>query len=457
MNMASMQKSPLKKITMVLSVVIVVALLATWLSSLINATPKQTMWRPTQSQLSWFNGPMYALSQTLPIAYPKTPIQLHKRWHPEVPDTQEDGFDMDKPRSAKSTMAIAASVASLEDESIANVFDWVAQGNHLMLPYQKDNDSITQILKQLGIQAIDVQKPKSSNDADIRQRCQIEAKQRQALINRADVTTHNSDQDVQNTLKRCYASLNRVTLNQEPLFFYSDANGLVRFESLKKKNKSVLNQSTGANGSQWITLRYGQGSLTFISDMQMFDNPIMPQLNSMDLSRYDHMEIANMWLLPASEVILTSQLENHNEGMPLVTPDWLRLLRFAPLFVALMVLATILLFWHYRYPRGVRHELPKLEQRQWLMHLSGAGEFIQRTHAKEAMLQQWQDDLFIQLQKRFVQWPYLSTKQRVALLRKTWSISPLAIDLWCQPIPNRIHNKDWLTYLKAHQQIKKVL
>ncbi len=387
-------------------------------------------------------GDFLALSKTLAIAYPKAKIEKIKTWEiPEFSKTEQIVW-----------------IATNEDENEQNtqaLLDWVEEeGHHVVLEFNQEQHANHEIAKKLGVSVISPEKLIAPDKVTIN-RCQQEEKRREKLIKQADP----SDTIHVDTEKNCPNKLNWIQFDEKNRFalFSNLQDTLPNFLQIAPAQKdNIVWQGSSPNGSHFVTLSKGLGRITFVADMHAFTNPTQPTYtNANGLDRYDHLQISNYLAKDYDHIVLAQRWNSQLPSLP--TPIWLKFFKTAPLLFALFILGILLLIWRNRYPHGVRFGINQLSERQWQQHLSAAGQFIAQQDSKEILLQEWQADLFKQLQLRFPQWQQLNHAEKIIIMKEKLSIPHRHASLWCQPIPEKMNDKDWISYLQAYQNIRKAL
>ncbi len=452
--------------------------LATWLFFHNYTITQQDKWEPaqidtsnTQSALQDFD--FLALSKTLPLAHPKSDIVFAPLWQgPKDPKTK-----------ANQLLWIRKNDNNIDDKNFATInqelLDWIAQGNQVILPLpsyaavataeqneeddkDKNQSATEQLAKLVGVSIQISDKTLVKNDLS-EARCLEEKNRYEAQLKLAPrfangKFTQDFNFDPETMMQNCRQGLSWLPIgNNQQLALYNQQthekkNAYLSVSADKQKN--IAWQDNGPYGSQMLSMRHGKGQITFIIDMDAFMTANLPIVDN-SLDKYDHLAIANYLSQNRPNILLVSRWRSTDALA--TTPLWKKTWDNTPWFVFLFFLTIVMIFWYHKLPKGIRYRLHPYSNRQWQQHLLAAGRFIEERKSKEALLEEWQQHLFKQWQRRYGNWHGLPLSDKMTLLEDSLKLPTDVIAMWCKPIPETLTRKEWFIYLQAYQMIRKAL
>lgn len=451
-----------RRILLIIGVVVllVIALLTWWFNANFRIVT-QNKWIPTQMDTSSAEAMLQdqgflALKKTLPIAHPKSDIVEVPVWKGPT----------DSKTKTNQLIWIRENINNEEDDNFETInqalLDWIAQGNQVILPLSSEESASAKLAELVGVSIKETDKALVRTDLS-EARCTQEKNRFEAQIKQAPVFGESKfaipfNFNAERMMQDCRQGLSWVAIgNNAQVALYNQyttkqSNSYLMVSADKQKNLAWKDKSP--YGSQMLSMRHGKGQITFVIDMEAFSTANLPVIGN-SLDKYDHLAIANYLSNNRPNILLASKWRSTD--IPASIPLWKKAWDNTPWFVFLFLLAFVMIFWHHKLPKGVRYRLHPYSNRQWQQHLLAAGQFIEERHSKEAVLEEWQQQLFKHWQRRYGHWHSLQSADRITLLKESLNLPTDVIVMWCKPIPEKLTRKEWFIYLQAYQMIRKAL
>ncbi|MFD1244690.1 DUF4350 domain-containing protein [Paralysiella testudinis] len=402
-------------------------------------------------------GRLFAVQKFLAKQAPALPQQSWRRWQSAA---KEGG------NTAAPVLLWVENVDRARAEDYDELLDWVAAGNHVVLPLLDEESSADAasevdtgaegglmnaqqyrqwLASRLGVR-IGTAAAANNKTGAVPAACQAAENQRQQA---ARATNHREDNKAApQRLAECAQQLNQIRLPEgRTLAWMAPATQTMLLNS----GKTALWQGEGASGSHIVRVAYGQGSVVLLSNWDALAAPQYPPADVSGLNQYDHAYLAAYLAQDKSAVWFVRQL---GSPPPIDTaPAWWRLWQAEPLLMGALVLLVAAGVWYLSMRMGALRQLPVPQERYLSEHLAAQGQFLARKPLRGAQLQWLQQQLWQQWQQQWAHWAQMDGQARMQAVCRHTGAPPAVVRLWLQPVPPQPTAAQWLAYLRSHQRI----
>lgn len=448
-------------ITAILVIVIII------IAPKIIKEPYRT-WRDDTLTKTFTESPYYGLSVFLKKLYPQTELRILPTFSEFG---QADGTD--------NAVIFVADANNADEATQKMLLDWVAAGNHLVLSADVYGDE--KLFPQLNL-TLERNEPSAEDKAeaermhgkqhlrwplfDIRDKrlaknippaIQTRCQQVWAAIeqNYSDMLLKNSSEERTEFLQECRLGLAALALPQapeRPLYLFSTAYRQDFVFHPEHAAVPVLMQAQSVYGTTLVRIPYGDGTITLSNNGDIFAHPGNPSRLNADITRFDNAYLAAYLAQGKSRIFILNSLENRPS--PNLLPFWAQLVKKEPLLSVVSFLLLVSIIWHQAKRLGGKRRYDARAERQLIAHFAAQGQFVWRMGEQRAVLDQFQQELWQEWQRKLAGYTFSNQSQKINLLHRITSVSKADIALWLQPIPATVRRRDLLRYLRAHQRIR---
>ncbi|MFP0193809.1 DUF4350 domain-containing protein [Pseudomonas sp. PHC1] len=214
-----------------------------------------------------------------------------------------------------------------------------------------------------------------------------------------------------------YPNLTKLYLEDEDAPAYAGFDTAFHLDDPKNLAQAWANS---AKATHMMQLPYGNGSITVVTDADLWKTPAIAQHD-------------NAWLLwyLSADTAVTLLYNTGHDGLP--TLLW----RYFPqAIVALLVLIGLWL-WHVGMRHGPVQKPVPIGRRQLMEHLRASAEFISRHNGQHSLLQALQQDVLRRARHRHPGFDQLNVAEQWLVLSRLTRQPTRAISQALSPVPKR--------------------
>lgn len=454
------------KITIALLLLLIVGVVVVLAVNIV--TKPYVHWVSTVEVQRKLQGDLFALEAFLQQQSPDTPVRKWRHWRQAL---RRSGGNEGP------VLLWLESTRRATEEEYASLFEWVEEGNHVVLPLpeaylsavaaqvsadeEADEEAATtgiteadyRLLLQeyLGLTLAAAAKDSALPLAEVQTACQAMVQGWHEAAAAVEDTIEETDEA--HALQRCQGHANRIKLPEgRTVVWYDGSATSERADTFKPvPGQTLLWQGEGVHGSRIVRVPYGEGSVIMVTYLKAWLPPQNPLADDSQINQFDHAYLAAYLAADKEAVWLVRDLGSKDDKA--AAPAWWRLWQAQPLLMFSLLLFLAAGVWHVAVRMGARRQLPLAQERDLSEHLRAQGRFESQMHARASQLAWMQQQLWQQWRQQWSHWPQMSAQERLQTVCRHSGLPPSVVHIWLEPLPAKIRHKDWLHYIRAHRRL----
>ncbi|MDF9774844.1 DUF4350 domain-containing protein [Pseudomonas baetica] len=214
-----------------------------------------------------------------------------------------------------------------------------------------------------------------------------------------------------------YPELTKLYLENEDAPAYAGFNTAFHLEDPKNLAQAWANS---ARATHMMQLRHGRGSITVVTDADLWKTPAIGQFDNAWL----------LWYLTA-DTRVTLIFNADHDSLPTL------LLRYFPQALVALFALTGLGFWHFGVRQGPLLEPTPKARRQLQEHLRASADFLLRRNGQAGLLQALQQDILRRVRRRHPGFEQLGVAEQWLVLARLTGQPTRAISQAMSPRPKQ--------------------
>lgn len=460
-------KKPARPLLILLGIAaVIVTIAAIIIAPQIIKEPYRT-WRDDALVKTFTESPYYGLSVFLKKLYPQTELRI-------LPTLSE----FEQADTTDNAVLFVVDADNTDEATQQLLLDWVSAGNHLVLSantYRNEElfPELKLPLSRVEPSAEDKAEAERTHSEqkpgrplhirdkrlakDVTPATHARCQQAWAVMEQqySDLLPKNSSEERTEFLQECGLGLASLSLPQaaeQPFYLLSTTYFQDYVFNTENTKTPMLMQAKNSYGTTLVRVPYGDGTITLSNSEDIFAHPQMPTRFSADITRFDNAYLAAYLAQGKSQIFILNSLKGRQA--PSLLPLWAQLIKKEPLLSAVLILLLISIIWHQAKRLGGKRRYDARAERQLIAHFAAQGQFVWRMGQQRAVLDQFQQELWQEWQRKLAGYTFSNQSQKINLLHRITSVSKADIALWLQPIPETVRRRDLLRYLRAHQRIR---
>ena len=222
--------------------------------------------------------------------------------------------------------------------------------------------------------------------------------------------------------------------------------------------KPAIFEGKNTKGVQIVRIPYKQGTVTIVPQggLSFLQDPDIPTIDTDSIRQFDHAYFLAYLGQNKSQVIFLSKALDYTVEQP--SPSLIKMLyNKAPELLACLVLFTILFIWMQVYRNGPVLAQMNIARRNLKEHFHAQGEFLRRHLDARVIVQQLQNDIWQQVQRRLPNIRNQSVDVQKKELSRLTGLNESAFSRLFMVVPERINPTELMSYIIALQKIRNAL
>lgn len=343
-------------------------------------------------------------------------------------------------------------VLFLTDNSVINddiatvLMEWIARGNHLVVDGKHNN-----LLKHWHIE-YPTEQDNQEQIFGINSACVKEfEKVKQYGVDKFSKSFQ------EKSIKTCNEQASFFRLPENNSIYFIDSISLKHtFKIDFNSTKNVIATAKNSHGITMVQAKHQNGSVTFVRNMNIFGHPEIPsEFSRVHINRLDNAYLAAYLAHQKSDIyIATPKLAATKHNLSLKPPKWWQIFRKHPLLWTIFILLVATAIWRKtRRLGGLRH-YDDTNERTIALHCLAQGRLIDKHHEQYSVLLDWQQAICDEWDRKLSSHQSYGQAEYIDNIAKITNLERSDIQLWLNPIPEKLNRNDLLRYIQSHQRIR---